>query len=551
MVQITIRLVEEIQPIDYHYMRFFNIVLRKIMEKMKMKLVGRNYYDPTARVELEKFKLELWPGYETSIRQHEDEVLLCCEVSHKILRTDTVLEQMQEVYKRDRANFRSSCEKVLLGCIVMTRYNNKTYRIDDIAWEKHPTDSFESSKGTPMTFIQYYEGKYNRTVRDGQQLMLVSMPTLREKRSGVSGPVLLVPELCFMTGLSDEQRANFNLMKAMGDYTRQDPVKRTQTLAKFSEKIRDTPEIQEELTKWNLKFAQELVQFRARLLAPETILGAGSAKFNYSSDNADWGGAFRNWKQWSVVNCSKWAVVYAPRDAETTKEFVTSLLKVGPSLGMIIGQPKTFELTDNRPATYIQTLDRVIDMKPSIVMIVIPNNKGDHYAAVKKKCCIEKPIPSQCMTATVLSKPKGLMSVATKVAIQMNCKLGGEPWAVKIPLKNTMVIGYDTYHDSLHKDKSVGAVVASVNSTFTKFISMADFHTNLSEMTDRMCPAIAKTLRKYNAENGCLPERVIMYRDGVGDGQIPYVVEHEVAAITNCFKEAGMEEVKFTFIIVS
>ena len=44
------------------------------------------------------------------------------------------------------------------------------------------------------------------------------------------------------------------------------------------------------------------------------------------------------------------------------------------------------------------------------------------------------------MTATVLGKPKGLMSVATKVALQMNCKLGGEPCVVKIPLKNTMVI---------------------------------------------------------------------------------------------------------------
>ena len=33
------------------------------------------------------------------------------------------------------------------------------------------------------------------------------------------------------------------------------------------------------------------------------------------------------------------------------------------------------------------------------------------------------------MTATVLGKPKGLMSVATKVAVQMNCKLGGEPGA--------------------------------------------------------------------------------------------------------------------------
>jgi len=196
-------------------------------------------------------------------------------------------------------------------------------------------------------------------------------------------------------------------------------------------------------------------------------------------------------------------------------------------------------------------LDRVIDMKPLIVMVVIPNNKGDHYAVVKKKCCIDKPVPSQVMTATVLSKPKGLMSVATKVALQMNCKLGGEPWAVKIPLKNTMVIGYDTYHDSLHKDKSVGAVVASVNSTFTKFISMADFHSNLSEMTDRMCPAITKALARYNKLNGCLPERIIMYRDGVGDGQIPYVIEHEIAAIEECFKRTGMEGVKFTYIIVS
>ena len=57
-----------------------------------------------------------------------------------------------------------------------------------------------------------------------------------------------------------------------------------------------------------------------------------------------------------------------------------------------------------------------------------------------------------------MAKPKGLMSVATKVVVQMNCKLGGEPWAVDIPMKNTMVLGYDTYHDSLHKDKSAGAL---------------------------------------------------------------------------------------------
>ena len=63
------------------------------------------------------------------------------------------------------------------------------------------------------------------------------------------------------------------------------------------------------------------------------------------------------------------------RDEAITKEFVNSLKKVAPSLGMSMGSPKIFMLTDNRPATYIQQLDQVIDMKPAIVMIVIPNNK--------------------------------------------------------------------------------------------------------------------------------------------------------------------------------
>ena len=35
---------------------------------------------------------------------------------------------------------------------------------------------------------------------------------------------------------------------------------------------------------------------------------------------------------------------------------------------------------------------------------------------VKKKCTVDAGIPSQVVTATVLSKPKGLMSVATKVS---------------------------------------------------------------------------------------------------------------------------------------
>ena len=105
------------------------------------------------------------------------------------------------------------------------------------------------------------------------------------------------------------------------------------------------------------------------------------------------------------------------------------------------------------------------------------------------------------------------MSVAIKVAVQMNCKLGGDPWSSKLPKSGVMIIGYDTYHDTLHKGKSVGAVVASINQECTKFLSIANIHSNpQQELDDLICPAVSKALRKYQQLNGSLPKRLIMYR---------------------------------------
>lgn len=95
----------------------------------------------------------------------------------------------------------------------------------------------------------------------------------------------------------------------------------------------------------------------------------------------------------------------------------------------------------------------------------------------------------------------------------MNTKLGGEPWAVKMPMTDTMVIGYDTYHDTVQKGRSVGAIVASMNSSMTKYISIANLHSNPhQELNDNMVPAISKALRKYQEINSNLPSRIIIYR---------------------------------------
>lgn len=51
-------------------------------------------------------------------------------------------------------------------------------------------------------------------------------------------------------------------------------------------------------------------------------------------------------------------------------------------------------------------------------------------------------------------------------------------------------------------------------------------------------------LAKFHETNGCLPERIIVYRDGVGDGQLAAVHEHEVSQMLEAFKAAGGQNYK-------
>lgn len=130
----------------------------------------------------------------------------------------------------------------------------------------------------------------------------------------------------------------------------------------------------------------------------------------------------------------------------------------------------------------------------------------------------------QVVLARTISNQKNLRSVATKVAIQLNCKLGGEAWCLEIPLTTAMIIGYDTYHDSSTKGQSAGAFVASMNRTFTRWYSRVTFHKTHQELGNTLAKNLLDAIGRYSQINGgAIPDRIFFFRDGVSDGQIPQV----------------------------
>lgn len=60
------------------------------------------------------------------------------------------------IYQQNAAGFQDECTKQLVGSVVITRYNNRTYRVDDIDWDKTPRDSFTLASGEEITFVDYY-----------------------------------------------------------------------------------------------------------------------------------------------------------------------------------------------------------------------------------------------------------------------------------------------------------------------------------------------------------------------------------------------------------
>lgn len=62
----------------------------------------------------------------------------------------------RDIIQSNQRDFRAEIAKKLIGVTVLTRYNNKTYRVDDIMWDKNPTSTFECSTGEPVSFLDYY-----------------------------------------------------------------------------------------------------------------------------------------------------------------------------------------------------------------------------------------------------------------------------------------------------------------------------------------------------------------------------------------------------------
>ncbi|XP_012263472.2 piwi-like protein Ago3 [Athalia rosae] len=517
----------------------YNVLFRRVMHALDLVKIGRQHFSSKAALLIPQHRLELWPGYVTAIDEYEGGLQLCLHSTHRVLRTDTVRDYINDFYKKDGAHFKDNVLKELIGMSVLTRYNNKVYRIDDIAWNDTPLKQF-SMKQDPnkkITLVEYYKSHWNIAIKDVAQPLLVHTAKVRlPSGEQIEQTINLIPELCYMSGLTEPMKRDFKIMKDIAQVTRTTPEHRVGVARRFIEEVKKNEVAQNLLASWGLNLEDDVVTIPGRVLNPETIL-FGKGKVHEGQQNADWNTAVCRLPMLTTPGLKNWCLLFCRRDVKCAEDFHTTISRVGPTMGMDIARAKLIELKDDRTETYLNELKANINPRMEIMVIIFPTSRDDRYAAVKKLCCVEMPIASQVIIAKTINRPDRIKSVTQKIALQINCKLGGTLWALKNPMDNLMVCGIDTHHPGTDRNShgSVAAFVASLDKPFTRWFSKVCLQRPNQELLDSLKVCLITALKAYFKVNSRFPDRIIIYRDGVGDGQLVTIRDYEVKQLEDSF----------------
>ncbi|CAG9312433.1 unnamed protein product [Blepharisma stoltei] len=538
--------VESQEETRHFYNKFFN----SVQGKLSLVMIGRKFYNPDRAIDLPQHKMSIWPGYASSIGSYEGGVMINIDISHRCLRTITLYDQIMELRNKPNTDFRQAVMKLLIGAIVLTLYNKKNYRIDDIDWDSSPLSTFADKAGGQCSYKEYYERRWQKPIaHDDQPLLLSKTKTL---------DCYLIPEFCVMTGLTDEIRADFNIMKDMANATKKEPQSRLQESGGLIKALKDNPRTNAEINEWRVNITPDPAGFDGYVLPAGNIMMGGGNSFKINEQNGSFDRDVQN-TMFQQPPLDRWGIFYCENDKRLIDQFMTVMQQVIGTYKVNCQKPAMFGVKSDRWNDWDQKLKESLNPQVQMIVCVLPGQRGKSrlYDDLKRLTFSQLPVPSQCILNGTLKKDKGLRSVVNKVMMQINAKAGGIPWAMQgLPLTDqpTMIVGIDVF--TKRGSHSVLGFCATTDSNFGRYVSCPKVNNPGEEPAAKIAECTYQALSQFKAENGIFPRRVCVFRDGVSDSQIKVLLNGEIPQMKQAFKRLKdenpqMDEPKLIFIVVN
>ncbi|TCD66063.1 hypothetical protein EIP91_001871 [Steccherinum ochraceum] len=430
-------------------------------------------------------------------------------------------------------------------------------------------------EGRQVSVEQYFREKYNVNLQYGSQLPLVDVTG-----PGARHTTYLPPELCEIPpnqayhGLLDSTSTAAMIKLACKNpaFNADAIVNQGLPLLGLKQNAVAGP-----VAGFGLAVSNDMAVIPARILAPPSVAyRAGKpnirdAGWNIVNVKFHAGGDMRNW---AVLLVTEGRTADRGRPNEFTgntdpqlKTFVGTFLAKCASSGMVTAPPGTMPqliVTPRLPPHHRQDdpyRERALAVikkalkdglnpqrKPAFILVLLSGMDDYIYPGIKRMCDVELGLQtvSMLMAKARNDDANKQDQYFSNVALKVNVKLGGTNHVLDtqsmayLKAKKTMMVGMDVTHPSPRSRKgtpSVVAVVASIDDDFIQYPASlgiqrnANINREAEEMVQDLDKMVVEKLllyQKQKSNNNRLPERIIVFRDGVSDGQFRLVLRHEL-----------------------
>lgn len=182
---------------------------------------------------------------------------------------------------------------------------------------------------------------------------------------------------------------------------------------------------------------------------------------------------------------------------------------------------------------------------PKLLLVIIPYIDSSIYNRVKFACDVKEGLLNVCTQGPKFAKAND--QYFANVALKFNLKLGGRNQYLDniklgiIAEGKTMVVGIDVTHPSpgsASNAPSVAGIVASVDQWLGQWPADLQIQQARQEMVSGLDGLLKSRLRLWASKNkGALPENILIYRDGVSEGQYDIVLNEELLLLRKACAE--------------
>lgn len=544
----------------YEALQALDIALRHTAST-RFVLVGRNLFSPSGKKAIGE-GADVWFGYFQSLRATQSKLVLNLDLAATaFVQAMSVEDYVYETLQLNAlpASFNkyqhSAFSKAISGVKVQITHRpgvRRQYRVNKLSSHGADETFFEDENGKRMSVAQYFASAYNVRLRYPR------LPCLHV--GALKGRNYLPIEVCtIVAGQKCPRKATDNQVANMIRFTCTPPQDRKKAIeGKFREAGFDSDPV---LKAFGLNVNPRMSEVQARLLPPPNMAYKNGT---IRPDTGSWNMRGKSFFQASKL--ASWAVISCcdPRRnplADIEKFFRAVIAQAG-QLGMdppknlppIIVKPRNQSIRSAFDEA-VRAAGSAFRVKPQVIWMINPTTDAHSYGDLKRASDTEVGIVSQCMLAKHIQKcnPQYIANILLKV----NTKLGGKNTVIAENLpkfgKGTIVFGADVTHPSPfdRTRPSVAAIVASVDQNFIKHAGAVRAQGHRVEQIEHMREMVVDLMKRYYRETRSKPERIVMYRDGVSEGQFHMVLNYEVTAIREACAvlEKGYQP-PITFIVV-